>query len=245
MTNRRFSDKEVALVLRRAIELEAASPSSEIQTTRGLTLEELRDVAREAGINPNLVTRAAAELSEKPELEPFSIGGPSPVKKEVRVLPGEASREDMGELMRVVDAEVAAQGTVVEALGAVRWTSNGRFLNTQVSLEPADGETLLRVEERYSETVRGPLHGIPTAWALIIGLAVGLEGLSLALPIALVVAAVLGMLGWGVGDLVWRGVAARSGTRVRLLADRLTTEADRLLPPAGGKEDGGGSNRAF
>ena len=42
----------------------------------------------------------------------------STAKKEARVLPGEASRDDMGELMRVVDAEVAAQGTVVEALGA-------------------------------------------------------------------------------------------------------------------------------
>ena len=245
MTNRRFSDKEVALVLRRAIELEEASPSSEIQTTRGLTLEELREVAREAGINPNLVTRAAAELREKPGPEPFSVGGPSLVKQEVRVLPGEASREDMGELMRVVDAEVAAQGTVVEALGAVRWTSNGRFLNTQVSVEPADGETLLRVEERYSDTVRGPLHGIPAAWALIIGLAAGLDGMSLALPIALVVAVVLGMLGWGVGDLVWRGVAARSGTRVRVLADHLTTEADRLLSPAGAEDDGEGSHRGF
>ncbi len=231
MTERRFSDKEVALVLRRAIELEEASPSSDLTAAGGLTLTEIQDVAREAGINPSLVTRAVAELSEKPELEPFSVFGPSTVRKEVRILPGEASREDMAELMRLVDGEVAAQGTVVEALGAVRWTSNGRFLNTQVSVEPTDGETFVRVEERYSDTVRGPIHGIPTAWGLIIGLAVGLEGMSLALPVALVVAVVIGMLGWGIGDLVWRGVAATSGPRVKRLADRLTSEGTRLLPP--------------
>ena len=132
----------------------------------------------------------------------------------------------------MVDAEVSAQGTVVEALGAVRWTSNGRFLNTQVSVEPTDGETFLRVEERYSDTVRGPLHGVPTSWGLILGLAVGLDGMSLALPVALVLAVVLGILGWGIGDLAWRGVAASSGSRVRKLADRLTTEASHLLPPA-------------
>ena len=40
-----------------------------------------------------------------------------------------------------------AQGTVVEALGAVRWTSNTRFLSTQVSVEPSGDDTLLRVEE--------------------------------------------------------------------------------------------------
>ncbi|MGD2124360.1 MAG: hypothetical protein PVJ76_21700 [Gemmatimonadota bacterium] len=65
--------------------------------------------------------------------------------------------------MRVVDQEVEAQGTVVEALGGVRWTSNTRFLSTQVSVEPSRDDTLLRVEERYSETVRGPLYGIPVS----------------------------------------------------------------------------------
>ena len=237
MTERRFSDKEVALVLRRAIELEETSPSSDLPAARGLTLRELQDVAREAGIDTSLVTRAVAELSERPDREPFSVFGPSTVKKEVRVIPGEASREDMGELMRVVDAEVSAQGTVVEALGAVRWTGNGRFLNTQVSVEPGEGETFLRVEERYSDQVRGPLHGVPTAWGLIIGFAVGLEGLSLALPVALVVAVVLGVLGWGIGDLVWRGVAATSGPRVARLADHLTAEATRLLPAPGERDD--------
>jgi hypothetical protein len=237
MTERRFSDKEVALVLRRAVELEEGSSSSDLPISRGLTLLELQEVAREAGINPSLVVRAAAELSDRPALEPFSLIGPSTAKKEIRVLPGEASREDMGELMRVVDAEVAAQGTVVEALGAVRWTSNGRFLNTQVSVEPTDDETLIRVEERYSDTVRGPLHGVPTAWGLIIGLAVGLDGLGLVLPIALVLAVVLGVVGWGIGDLVWRAVAFQSGKRVQRLADRLTAEADALISPPGEEVD--------
>lgn len=237
MSERQFSEKEVALVLRRAVELEEASPTSGLPSGRGLTLKELQEIAGEAGINPTLVTQAVAELSEKPGLEPFSIGGPSTTKKEVRVLPGEASREDMGELMRIVDTEVAAQGTVVEALGAVRWSTSAWALNTQVSAEPGDGETLLRVEERYSESVRGPLHGIPASWGLVIGLGVSLESWGLALPVALVIAVAWGALGWITGDLIWRGVAAGSGKRVRRLADHLTTEATRLLP-AGVPEEG-------
>jgi hypothetical protein len=232
MTDRRLSEKEVALVLRRAVELEEASPSSDPHSARGLTLRELQEIAREAGINPSLVTQAVAELSEKPALEPFSIGGPSTTKREVRVLPGRVSREGMGELMRIVDAEVAAQGTVVEALGAVRWTSSSWFLNTQVSVEPTNGETLLRVEERYSDSVRGPLHGIPTFWGLILGLGISLGELGLALPVALVIAVAVAAIGWVSGDLIWRGVAAGSGKRVRGLADRLATEAPRLLVDA-------------
>jgi hypothetical protein len=137
--------------------------------------------------------------------------------------------------MRVVDQEVEAQGTVVEALGGVRWTSNTRFLSTQVSVEPSGEDTLLRVEERYSDTIRGPLHGVPASWGLILGLALGLEGLSLALPLVIVLTAITAMVGWGVGDLVWRGISARSRERVRGLTEHLTTEASRLLPaPAEG-----------
>ena len=229
MTDRRLSEKEVALVLRRAVELEEDSPSSNLPSARGLTLPELQEIAREAGINPNLVTQAVAELSEKPGLEPFSIGGPSTTKKEVRVLPGRLSREGMGELMRIVDQEVAAHGTVVEALGAVRWTSSGWLLNTQVSVEPTNGETLLRVEERYSDSVRGPLHGIPTFWGLILGLGLSLGEFGVALPVALVIAVAGAALGWLSGDLIWRGVAAGSGKRVSSLVDRLANEAPRLL----------------
>jgi hypothetical protein len=233
LTEKRFTESEVALVLRRAVELEGTISNSDPPEARGLTLKELQDVALEAGIRPDLVSRAAAELETTPDLEPFSVAGPYTVKKEVRVLEGEATREEIGQLMRVVDGQVSAQGTVVEALGAVRWTSHGRFLSTQVSVEPADGETLLRVEERYSDSIRGPLHGIPAAWGLILGLALGLEVWGLVLPIALVLALVLGTAGWTVGNLVWRVVAARSGSRVARVADQLATEAEGLLPPPG------------
>ena len=70
---------------------------------------------------------------------------------------------------------------------------------------------------------------------------VSLESLGLALPLALVIAVAWGALGWITGDLIWRGVAAGSGKRVRSLANRLTHEASRLLPaaiPRDGSEEG-------
>ena len=232
MTERRFTDREIGLILRRAVELEESSPSGSLPSgARGLTLRELQDIAREAGIDPGMVGRAAMELEGRRGLDTPSVWGPPAVRREVRTVPDELSREAIGELVRVVDQEVEAQGTVVEALGGVRWTSTGRFLNTQVSVEPAGNETILRVEERYSEMVRGPLHGIPASWGLIIGLAMSLDVLNLALPLAIILTAILAMVGWGVGDLVWRGVSAGSRNRVRALTDHLTTEASRLLPP--------------
>jgi hypothetical protein len=237
MTERRFTDREIGLILKRAVELEEASPSTGVSSSRGLNLGELQEIAEEAGIDPVMVGRAVAEMEGRGGLEPLSIWGPSGVKREVRTVPGKMDPEEVGELMRMVDEEVEAQGTVVEALGGVRWTSNTRFLSTQVSVEPSGDDTLLRVEERYSDTIRGPLHGVPASWGLILGLALGLEGLSLTLPLVIVLTALTAMIGWGVGDVVWRGVSAGSRKRVRALTERLTTEASRLLPPPESEED--------
>jgi hypothetical protein len=231
VTEQRFTDREIGLILKRAVELEEGADSEKLPSGRGLTLTELQDIGREAGISPEMIGRAVQEMKGRRGIEPLSLIGPPGVKREVRTFPGEMSREAMGELMRTVDQEVEAQGTVVEALGGVRWTSNTRFLSTQVSVEPSGEDTLLRVEERFSDSVRGPLHGVPTAWGLIAGLALGLEGLSLALPLVIVVTAIMGMVGWGVGDLVWRAVSASSKKRVHRLTERLITETQRLLPP--------------
>jgi len=237
MSERRFTDGEIGLILRRAVELEEGSGSKGVSTARGLNLKELEEIAREAGIDPAMVRRAASEIESKGGAESGDIWGPPGVRREVRTLPGEMAPEDVGDLMRVVDREVQAQGTVVEALGGVRWTSNTRFLSTQVSVEPSGSDTLLRVEERFSEAVRGPLHGVPAGWGLMIGLAVGTEQFGLSFPLVLVLMVIGALVGWGIGDLVWRGISTGSRKRVKSLTELLTTEASRLLPPPADQED--------
>ena len=231
MTERRFTDREIGLILKRAVELDEGSSSKSVSNPRGLALGELQEIAEEAGIDPRMVARAVAEIESRGGLDSWSMAGPAGVRREVRTVPGEMPREKVGELMRVVDQEVEAQGTVVEALGGVRWTSNTRFLSTQVSVEPSGDDTLLRVEERYSEAVRGPLHGIPTGWGAMVGLVIGLEQLSLAVPLILVLMVITGLSGWFTGDMIWRSISKGSQKRVRALTGRLTEEATRLLPP--------------
>ena len=230
MTERRFTDKEVALVLRRAADLEKRSPSASGSSARGLTLSELKEIASEAGIDPDLVGRAVAEMEGPEGLEPTSIViGPGTVRREVRAINGELPKEDLAELMRLVDSEVDDQGTVVEALGAVRWTGKGRFLSTQVSLEPGGGETLLRVEERYNPGIRGILHGIPASYGLVFGLAWA-EGLNLGLAPGSLVALTAAIGSWGIGSTIWRAISSRSRTRVQSLAEMLGLRAQELAP---------------
>ena len=238
MTERRFTDKEVALILRRSVEMEEKSGSSELPSARGLTLKELQDVAGEVGLDPRVVSLAAAELETRRGLDPVSLIGPSTVRREVQSIPKELSREEMGELVRVVDREVSAQGTVVEALGAVRWTSNGRFLSTQVSLEPTEDETLIRVEERYAERVRGPLHGVPAGYGAMFGLILAMEGLELSGAMVAIAIVFMAVVGWIAGDLVWRAVSSGSQKRVRALSESLSEQAARLLPGSGEELEG-------
>lgn len=65
-SNRIYSEEEVAQLIRRAVELEATrSVSRESSKISGLTISELEQVAAEAGIDPELIQRAANEFNEQ------------------------------------------------------------------------------------------------------------------------------------------------------------------------------------
>jgi DNA-binding MarR family transcriptional regulator len=230
MSDRRFTDREVALVLRRAAELDKASPGG--GTGRGLSVEDLREIAAEVGIEPSLVTRAVEELESRGGLEPLSLLGPPAVRRETRAVPAELTREQIKELIRIMDRDIPAQGTVTEALDSVRWNSSNRTKGVLVAVEPGEGETILRVEEGYGAHIRQVCHFIPMTYGLFGGLIPGLElGLG---PLAVIAGAVLGTaVGYGIGDGLWRAISAGSARRVRSLAAKLADEARRLLPSGG------------
>ncbi len=229
MAERRYTDRDVALILRRAAEIDRKStPDAPV---RGLSVGELQEIAGEVGINPEAVTRAAAEFEGRRGLEPATLLGPGLVRREIRGLGRELSRESLGELVRTVDQQISAQGSVSEALGSVRWSSSGRFLRHQVSFEPSRDETIVRVEERYEGQVRTMIHAIPTAYAAMIGLVLGIEGIGGAVP-GVLLALFFAALAWVVGGFIWGGVSRRSGRRAHELADTLVAEASRL-PAAG------------
>ena len=58
--DRRFSDREFALILRRAAELQESV--QEESTSGGLTLAEIKGIGAAAGIDPELIAQAANAL---------------------------------------------------------------------------------------------------------------------------------------------------------------------------------------
>ncbi|MFC1851142.1 hypothetical protein ACFL27_13185 [candidate division CSSED10-310 bacterium] len=105
-------------------------------------------------------------------------------------------------------------------------------MSTQVTLEPAHGETIVRVEERLADRLKYILHFIPGTYALFIGGVIGLE-MGLGVLPAILLGLSSGILGGSAGGGIWRILSARSGKRIRSLVSKLTTAAAETLetPP--------------
>lgn len=218
--SRRFTDREVALILKRATDLEETDAP---ESAGGLSLDDLREIAREVGISSNAIERAVASLDRGPRIGASLAGAPR-VRKAVRAVPAELDQDGIARLMRVVDDRADSTGSITEALGSVRWTGQDRFKSTRVSVTPRAGETTIEVVEKAEPKIRRVFHLLPPAWALMLGplfiemlepSPVGIVGL-----IVLLIA-----VGVGIGRAGWSLVSALSSRRVGRLAESLAVEA--------------------
>ncbi|HSM16410.1 MAG TPA: hypothetical protein VK845_05350 [Gemmatimonadales bacterium] len=228
-SDRRFTDQEVALVLQRAAEIEERRATT--AGGRGLTLGELRDIAREVGLSPEVIDEAVASVRGGVRLSTRSLLGAALSAKAARGVRGRLEEDDLQRLIGVIEDRVDAAGTVTEALGTVRWTSIGRGhkfdRTTQVSLTAADRETQIQVVQRYPSGFRAVLHGLPTAWGAMIGGAV-----AASVAVAPLVGIGIGLggaaLGLGIGRSVWQMLARKSAREVERVAGELAEAAREM-----------------
>lgn len=231
--DRRFSEREVALVLRKATEMEGQEGPS----GSGLTFRELEQIAGEVGIAPELIRRAVADLDRTSRRSP--LGGVPPVHESIRAVAGELGPEGVAALVAAAERRIELVGEVTEALGTTRWTARDRFRTTQVAISSARGETTVRVVERASARLKRVLHAMPTLTGAALATAVfssaDIGALGGAGPVGLaVVGAAAGAV---VGRLLWGRAAAARAARVERLAAELAREAEGSSRPRGGGEE--------
>lgn len=134
MSERRYSDDEVAEIFARASETEQGA-RRQLPASEGLTLAELQQIGQEAGIAPDLVTHAARSLDQPRQPEtPVFLGLPIGAARTVR-LERRLTETEWERLVVDLRETFNARG-VVRSEGSLRQWSNG---NLQVLLEP-DGE---------------------------------------------------------------------------------------------------------
>jgi len=223
-TERSFSDREVALVLRRAAEIEA----SEGLSAGGISESELLAIAGEAGIGGEAVGRALAELRTEAAVTGSTFLPPSS-RRAARVAPGSLGREEMATLVRSIEDRIGRPGTVTEALDTVRWTSASSMWTTQVSLSSGGGESRVGVHERINDRARRILFILPANLLTMTGVVIA-GSLGFAAGGILAFAGGGALAGLAIGRAAFRRFSQASRERVERLASDVSEAARRLAP---------------
>lgn len=144
-THRLFGEKDVSRILRRAAELQEKSAPD---VTAGLTIEELQQIAAEAGIAPEHVAAAVADLdADAGDDDRFQFwGAPASVEFE-RVVPGEVTEETWDLVVSEMHRAVGAAGNVTRVGRTYEWAYTRPYseYRVYVSATPHEGHTRLRV----------------------------------------------------------------------------------------------------
>lgn len=146
MPERRFTDEEVALILRSASEGGGAGDAS-----RGLTLSQLKEIAVEVGMDPAQVEAAANRMMHHRAGGKVPFFG-TPVTPEFeRAIPGELSQEDMAELVTTIRKVLGRRGVTGTELGTFEWKAVDPMGGRYVSVRSRDGSTRLRVFANFRD----------------------------------------------------------------------------------------------
>lgn len=230
---RRYSEREFALILRKASELhrEEGEPGP---GGSGMTLAEIQQVAEEAGFDPALVARAASLLGHRGIGERRRILGPSGTVHISSSVEGELTPDDMRRLMEIVRYETSKPGSLHEVMGSVAWKSDGQEAPLEVRVTPAGGRSTIEILSR-SQTYKTLTYTL-SATAGFLASITTMPLLTESKPLVLLVGFLVGpALGFLAGRPFWNWWSARWRARLADLLDTLRQEAQRraLLPPPG------------
>ena len=216
MTTKRFNEDEAAEIFRRAAELEQRQP--QLMSPRdGMTLAELQEIGREAGLDPALVARAAT-LPPETRAMPIRriLGIPVGVGHSVEL--GRALSDAEWERLVVDLRETFDARGVMRVEGGFRQWTNG---NLQVLVEPTGAGHRIRFRTIHAQSRRlmavgGMFAGASAVWGAALA-ATGGAGFG-------------GMIAYGVTGLGLFAVgAARLPGWARKRREQMETVAERVV----------------
>lgn len=226
MTDHRYNDDEVAAIFREAAE---GSESHALSggPTDGLTLHDLQEIAREVGISPDAVARAAQSLDRphQPTASQTFLGLPIAVE---RTVPLNRRLTDAEWELLVVELRKTfhARGTV-RVQGSLRQWSNG---NLQALLEPTPTGDQLRLGTFKGGARESVLVGtLSAAMAVVVGVLLAANGtLSHAAP-GIAALATMGAVFLANGTLRLPGWARLRRRQMDSIAERLSAATQEEL----------------
>ncbi len=148
-----YNRKEVAEILKKAVD---NSLTDDTDSPNGLSIDELQHIASETGIDPEQITRAAAEIDVKAgTYEPTFWGGPFSFNSRVSA-EGEITDAQWEEMLISIREFFQSKGEVTARESVYEWSSPwGTTNSAQVTALKDDGNT------KISVSWNGPLTAIP------------------------------------------------------------------------------------
>ncbi len=231
--SRKFNEEEVALIIKRAAELQQTE-QAETDTGQRLTLQDVEQIAKEAGIDPLLIRRAAQGIDHHIEsIRPSPwLGAPTRIVLE-RVVDGEIGPEHYESLVNEMRRTFSDNG-IPSVLGrTLAWTPapaggrrQSRTRNVDISVISRGGVTTIRVEEE--------LRNIATTIfaALMMGGGFGTSGITLGAVMATLGSAAIAGGVWvivaggfyGLSRMIFGRIANKREAQLRELISRLADQ---------------------
>jgi hypothetical protein len=233
---RRYSEREVALLLQRAAELQAEGAATP-EGAPGLTLAQLEEIAREAGLDPAHVRSAAVELEERRAMPaPAPLLGAPPRLVFERRLDGEVPASAYEDLVAELTRTFGGAGQASAIGRTLTWTSSwqgGAGRRVTVSVTAHDGMTVLRVEESLAPVAGGLFGGIVGGMGgggLAVAFGVGIGVFAAPLAAVAVAAAMVGG-SYAIARGIYTALARQRGGELLALTDRLAERIAAAIPP--------------
>ena len=227
-SGRRYNDREVALILRMAADLEAQPGRSVTPHAGGRTRAEIEDIAAAAGIAPGAVHAAFDAWQAEAGGSLSGIVGGATVLRIERHITGELSDEAMVELIDRGRWNLGTRtGDITQQPGVVRWIqASAEGPSTEVELARRDGNTRVRIFANHENTAGWSLLAAGGTSVLVTALFIMAEP-----PVPAVLAMFAGSAGAATLTVrvLWRRSVARTKQRLLKLMDQLESSARSLV----------------
>ena len=218
-----YNEKEIGAILKRAAELSHDDAAS---NSLGLSLDELKQLGTEAGINPDFILKAATEMGAQSSRSGSKnlFGGPVSYTNEM-MLDREITPSEWEEMLAKIRTCFKDPGIVTTRENTFEWTVQDRSTKAQVTARMEHGKTHIHLF--WAEPAAPIPFLIPSLIGTIISLPITFEALNLsgwpgALAIMTTFLTLFALGRWGVSSYTQRfsGKLDQLMTQIELIASR-------------------------
>lgn len=220
MTERRYSDEEVAEILKLAVESGGALVR---RSSDGLSLSEIQAIAEEVGIDTLRVESAALSLDVADSQRSLPIlGTPYAPQYEMRV-EGAVSQEDFPEILTTIRRVMGRHGISSERFGALEWKASDLMGGRYVTVHPKDGTVEIRAFGNFRDGIMTSFFPTFLGVGLLTGLGgIALEALGIPVPLGVGIGVPFTLVtGFLSGLGIWRWRYRREARQLRRVAEQL------------------------